>query len=213
MSLGNAAVQNKSFCCLCWIFLCGWINKLWFRSCCSCCLLVFWLNQDFLLESVVSLSEYYLVSSSCWVTISLRLILNWKTAQVSNFKYIFVYNQIIIGEFWGNSDFFSPYEILVLGNFAFFPSKFCLLYDLWLFLDSEFLGDFGLIWEWRLWLKILLFIEVPTIFKYSDFFLEFRPFRENYDLFGNSNTSGIFFSVRLLIYSDFFWEFSPESSG
>lgn len=200
MSLGNAAVQNKSFCCLCWIFLCGWINKLWFRSCCSCCLLVFWLNPDFQLESVVSLSENYLLSSSCWVTITLRLILNWKTAQVSNFKYIFVYSQIIIGEFLGNSDFFFSLRNFSFREFCVFSLKilpFVRFLTFWgnsdFFSILNFWGDFGLIWEWRLWLKILLFIEVPTIFKYSDFFLEFRPFRENYDLFGNSNTSGIFF--------------------
>lgn len=117
-----------------------------------------------------------------------------------------------MGNFWGIQTFFSPYEILVLGNFAFFPSKFCLLYDLWLFggilTFSRYwiFGYFGLIWEWRLWLKILLFIEVPTIFKYSDFFLEFRPFRENYDLFGNSNTSGIIiFSVKILLQLDFLY--------
>lgn len=170
MSLGNAAVQNKSFCCLCWIFLCGWINKLWFRSCCSCCLLVFWLNQDFLLESVVSLSEYYLVSSSCWVTISLRLILNWKTAQVSNFKYIFVYNQIIIGEFWGNSDFFSPYEILVLGNFAFFPSKFCLLYDFWLFGGILTFSRFWIFGGFRTYLRMKTLTQNSALYWSSDYF-------------------------------------------
>lgn len=194
MSLGNAAVQNKSFCCLCWIFLCGWINKLWFRSCCSCCLLVFWLNQDFLLESVVSLSEYYLVSSSCWVTITLRLILNWKTAQVSNFKYIFVYNQIIIGEFLGNSDFFFSLRNFSFREFCVFPSKFCLLYDLWLFLDSEFLG-------------------ISDLFENEDFdskfcsllkfrlFLSTLTFSWNSDLFGRTMTYlGILTLLELLFF-------------
>lgn len=194
VSLGNAAVQNKSFCCLCWIFLCGWINKLWFRSCCSCCLLVFWLNQDFLLESVVSLSEYYLVSSSCWVTITLRLILNWKSAQVSNFKYIFVYNQIIIGEFLGNSDFFFS-----LRNFSF--REFCVFS-----LNSAFctISDF---------FSILNFWGISDLFENEDFdskfcsllkfrlFLSTLTFSWNSDLFGRTMTYlGILTLLELLFF-------------
>lgn len=159
VSLGNAAVQNKSFCCLCWIFLCGWINKLWFRSCCSCCLLVFWLNQDFLLESVVSLSEYYLVSSSCWVTITLRLILNWKIAQVSNFKYIFVYNQIIIGEFLGNSDFFFS-----LRNFSF--REFC-VFSLKILPFVPFLT----FWGFRTYLRMKTLTQNSALYWRADYFL------------------------------------------
>lgn len=165
MSLGNAAVQNKSFCCLCWIFLCGWINKLWFRSCCSCCLLVFWLNPDFQLESVVSLSENYLLSSSCWVTITLRLILNWKTAQVSNFKYIFVYNQIIIGEFLGNSDFFFS-----LRNFSF--REFC-VFSLKILPFVRFLtfSRFWIFGGFRTYLRMKTLTQNSALYWSSDYFL------------------------------------------
>lgn len=201
MSLGNAAVQNKSFCCLCWIFLCGWINKLWFRSCCSCCLLVFWLNPDFQLESVVSLSEYYLVSSSCWVTITLRLILNWKTAQVSNFKYIFVYNQIIIGEFLGNSDFFFS-----LRNFSF--REFC-VFSLKILPFVRFLT----FWGNSDFFSILNFWGISDLFENEDFdskfcsllksrlFFSTLTFSWNSDFFGGEMTYlGILTLLELLFF-------------
>lgn len=194
VSLGNAAVQNKSFCCLCWIFLCGWINKLWFRSCGSCCLLVFWLNQDFLLESVVSLSEYYLVSSSCWVTITLRLILNWKSAQVSNFKYIFVYNQIIIGEFLGNSDFFFS-----LRNFSF--REFC-VFSLKILPFVRFLtfSRFWIFGGFRTYLRMKTLTQNSALY-WIRLFLSTLTFSWNSDLFGRTMTYlGILTLLELLFF-------------
>lgn len=80
--------------------------------------------------------------------------------------------------FWGNSDFFSILNFWGISD---------------LFENEDFDSKFCSLLN-------------PTIFKYSDFFLEFRPFRENYDLFGNSNTSGIIiFSVKILLQLDFLY--------